>query len=79
MVLAIDPKIIWNDDAGLTAFKQRVAAVCERVRNAKKLDGVDEIFLPGERGDQIAARRINSDTIEIETNLFNDLCRMAGV
>jgi len=78
-VLAIDPKIIWADAAGLQAFKERVATVGRRVKNAAKLDGVAEIFLPGERGDRLAAERVAGDTIEIETNLYNDLCRMAGV
>ena len=78
-VLAIDPKIIWADDAGLATFKERVATVCGRVKSAKRIDGVDEIFLPGERGDRIAAQRTASDSIEIETNLYNALCEMAGL
>lgn len=78
-VLAIDPKVIWGDDAGLALFKDRVATVCKRVRSAKRLDGVDRIYLPGERGDETAQERRANDRIEIETNLYNDLCRMAGV
>ncbi len=78
-VLAIDPKIIWADDAGLAEFKDRVATVCGRVKSAEKLGGVEEIYLPGERGDRVAAERIAADSIEIETNLYNDLREMAGV
>ena len=78
-VLAIDPKIIWGDDDGLRAFKDRVATVCGRVKNAERLDGVEEIFLPGERGDRIATKRSSSDQIEVESNLYRDLCKMAGV
>ncbi len=78
-VLAIDPKIISCDGSGLDEFKNRAATVCGRVKAAKKLDGVDEILLPGEGGDRIAADRVATDSIEIETNLYNDLCRMAGV
>lgn len=78
-VLAIDPRIIWADDEGLEEFKERVATVCRRVKSAKKLEGVDEIHLPGERGDRVAASRIETDSIEIEANLYRDLRRMAGV
>jgi LDH2 family malate/lactate/ureidoglycolate dehydrogenase len=78
-VLAIDPKIIWGDDAGLERFRERVSTVCQRVKSAKKLPGVDEIFLPGERGDSVAANCLSTDTIEVEANLYKDLCRMAGV
>ncbi len=78
-VLAIDPKIIWADDAGLLEFKDRVGRVALRVKSAKKLAGVEEIYLPGERGDRVAAERIARDRIEIETNLYRDLRRMAGI
>lgn len=77
-VLAIDPRIIWGDDEGLEAFKERVATVCDRVKNAARLEGVDEILLPGEGGDRTAEQRVSSDSIEVETNLYSDLCRMAG-
>lgn len=75
-VLAIDPKIIWGDDSGLDSFKERVAIVCQRVKSAKKLPGVDEVFLPGEKGDRIAADCFSTDNISIEANLYNDLCKM---
>lgn len=77
-VLAIDPKIIWADDDGLNEFKNRVATVCDRVKNADRLEDVDEIFLPGERGDRTANERTSSDQIEVESNLYRDLCAMAG-
>ncbi|MDA1069136.1 MAG: Ldh family oxidoreductase [Verrucomicrobia bacterium] len=79
LVLAIDPKIIWGDDPGLEAFRERVNTVCQRVKSAKKLPGVEGILLPGERGDRVAANCVSADSIEIETNLYNELCRMAEV
>ena len=77
-VLAIDPKIIWGDDDGFGTFKDRVQTVCSRVKSAKILEGVEEIFLPGERGDQVAADCVASDSIELEANLWKDLQAMAG-
>ncbi len=78
-VLAIDPKIIWGDDAGLDAFRERVTTVCRRVKSAEKLPGVDEIYLPGERGDRVAANCIATDSIDIQSNLYEDLKKMAVV
>jgi L-2-hydroxycarboxylate dehydrogenase (NAD+) len=78
-VLAIDPKIIWGDEAGLDTFRERVNTVCHRVKSATKLPGVEEILLPGERGDRITADCLSNDSIEIEANLYKDLCSMAGV
>lgn len=44
-----------------------------RVQNAPRLPGVDEILLPGERGNRLAARRLSSGVIEIEPNLLSGL------
>ncbi len=44
-----------------------------RVRNAERLPGVDEILLPGERGNRLAASRLASGIIELEPNLLHSL------
>lgn len=76
-ILAIDPKIIWGDEPGLESFRERVDTVCQRVKSAKKLPDAGEILLPGERGDRVAANCVSADSIEIESNLYDDLCKMA--
>lgn len=45
----------------------------ERIKNAKKLPGVEEIILPGERGDKRYAKAIETGKVTIEANLYNSL------
>lgn len=47
--------------------------IVKRIKSAKKLDGVSEIMLPGERGNKLTKERLKSGTIEVEDNLFRQL------
>ena len=49
-----------------------------RVRNAPKQPGVEQITIPGERGDAVAAAVIASGSIPVESNLWNDLQKVAA-
>jgi LDH2 family malate/lactate/ureidoglycolate dehydrogenase len=43
------------------------------MKRAKTLDGVEEVMVPGERGDRIRSRVMEAGEIEIEDNLLNSL------
>jgi LDH2 family malate/lactate/ureidoglycolate dehydrogenase len=43
------------------------------IKQAKRLEGVEEVMVPGERGDKIRSKIIDSDKIEVEDNLLNSL------
>jgi LDH2 family malate/lactate/ureidoglycolate dehydrogenase len=43
------------------------------IKQAKKLEGVEEVMVPGERGDKIRSKILDSDEIEVEDNLLNSL------
>ena len=43
------------------------------IKQAKKLEGVEEVMVPGERGDRIRTEILDSDEIEVEDNLLNSL------
>src|SRR3990167_8500109 len=47
LVIAIDPELLTNKKQ----FKENVSVLIEKVKNTKKLPGVKEILIPGERGD----------------------------
>jgi LDH2 family malate/lactate/ureidoglycolate dehydrogenase len=49
------------------------------VKGTKKLPGVGEIFVPGERGARRARQHRESGMIEIEDNLLAELRKVAGV
>lgn len=69
LVLAIDPELL----GGLEVLKNGVDKMIEKVKATKKLPDVNEIFVPGEKGDAITKKVLNSGEIEIEENLYNEL------
>jgi LDH2 family malate/lactate/ureidoglycolate dehydrogenase len=69
LIMVIDPELF----AGTAEFVSGVDAMADRVRGARRLDGVDEILLPGERGDRATAAVSAQGHVEIEDNLFRQL------
>jgi L-2-hydroxycarboxylate dehydrogenase (NAD+) len=74
LVLAIDPDLFGDRDE----FISNVTTLVENVKATKKLPGIDEIFVPGERGNRHSARIKKSGTIDIEENLLEELRKVAG-
>jgi LDH2 family malate/lactate/ureidoglycolate dehydrogenase len=74
LVLAIDPDLFGDREA----FIHNVITLIERVKATKKLPGVQEIFVPGERGNRQSAEIQASGTIELEDNLLEELRKVAG-
>ena len=72
LIFAIDPKLLGNAN-----FEEEAAFVMNRVKNADKQPGVNEIYLPGERGDAIAAKNEAAGEIDVETNLWNNLKKLS--
>lgn len=73
LVCAIDPKLLGTED-----FESKARQVAQRVKNAEKLPGVEEILLPGERGSRSAQQHIKSGVLPVEQKLFNDLTKLAA-
>lgn len=69
LLLAVDPGILGDRDD----FIKNVTTLVERVKKTKKLPGVSEIFVPGERGNRKANQIMKSGKIEIEDNLLEEL------
>ena len=69
LILAIDPELLTE----LGGFREKVSQLVAKVKGSKKLPGVDDIFVPGERGDQLANERLQSGQMEIEDNLYLEL------
>ncbi len=74
LVLAIDPDLFGDREA----FIRNVSTLIEKVKATAKLPGVQEIFVPGERGNRQAAESRASGTIELEDNLLEELRKVAG-
>jgi LDH2 family malate/lactate/ureidoglycolate dehydrogenase len=74
LILAIDPDLLGDRDE----FISNVTTLIGEVKATAKLPGVDEIFVPGERGNRQVSRIRESGTIEIEDNLLEELKKVAG-
>ena len=69
VVIAIDPEAM----IGTQKFIEETTKMTEAIKRANKLEGVEEVLVPGERGDRIGSRVLESNEIEVEDNLLNSL------
>jgi len=69
VVIAINPGAL----VGTEYFIGETTKITKAMKNAKKLEGVEEIFVPGERGDKIRAEILKTGEIEVEANLLKEL------
>ena len=70
LVFAIDPTLLVDD---LAAFQAGVSDLMARLKERKRLPGVDELLVPGERGDQFYERVTAAGEIELEDGLWREL------
>ena len=83
LIIVIDPKIFGPVS---DHFTDRVCTMCDRVKNAKPLpvsspsesSSSSELFLPGERGDQVYKKTIESGVIELDNDIYKKLLEMKG-
>lgn len=69
VIIAINPAFL----AGTGRFIDEVTKMIDATKKAKKLPGVKEIYVPGERGDKIKAVILKSGEIEVEDNMLVEL------
>ena len=69
LIYVIDPSLLVDTET----FRSQVSQMVEKVKSTKKMPGVDEIYVPGERGNKLAEKRIQSGEIEVEDNLLKEL------
>ncbi len=74
VIIAIDPAAM----IGMDRFIQEVEKMKTAMKKAKKLKGVDEIMIPGERGDRIRAAILKAGEIDVEDNLLAELRKFVG-
>jgi len=69
LVLVLDPELLVDGDT----FEARTSQLIERVKAAKRLPGVDDIFIPGERGNRILEQVERTGEVEIDEALWSAL------
>ncbi|MEZ4600660.1 MAG: Ldh family oxidoreductase [Syntrophotaleaceae bacterium] len=73
LLFAIDPGLLGDREL----FLENVTRLVQRVKETRKLPGVTEIFVPGERGTALTRRHIAGGVIDIEDNLLAELRAVA--
>jgi LDH2 family malate/lactate/ureidoglycolate dehydrogenase len=74
LIFAIDPGLLGDRDE----FTANLARMMDKIKSTKRLPGVEDILVPGERGSRKARGCLESGEIEIEDNLLAELRKVAG-
>ncbi len=69
LIFAINPEIFLNK----SDFTQNVSDIVVKVKSARKIAGVEEIYVPGERGNRFKNAVEKTGMIEVEENLWKQL------
>ena len=74
LVFAIDPELLADD---LASFEVGVSDLLARIKKLKRLPGVDEILMPGERGDRTYESIVTAGEIELDEKIWIELQAVA--
>ncbi len=73
LVMALDPGLLVTKKE----FEENMVQLKNQVKKGRKLEGIKEIFLPGEKGDKLTEKNMKAGTIDIEENLLKELKKVA--
>jgi LDH2 family malate/lactate/ureidoglycolate dehydrogenase len=73
LVIAFDPELLVDAES----FKQEASDLIQRVKATLRLPGIDEVLVPGERGDRLMQAALESGSIEIDDALWQALLQAA--
>jgi len=74
LIFAIDPDLLGDREE----FLANVERIIAKVKSTKRLPGVEEILVPGERGSSMERVCLEKGEIEVEDNLLAELRKAAG-
>jgi LDH2 family malate/lactate/ureidoglycolate dehydrogenase len=74
LIFAIDPELLTDRQQLI----KNVSAMINKVKSTKKMPGVEEIFVPGEKENRLAKERQETGIIDVEDNLLTALRKVAG-
>ncbi|MHA1574757.1 MAG: Ldh family oxidoreductase [Alphaproteobacteria bacterium] len=57
-------------------FKESVSKLANEIKNSRKADGVDEIFLPGERSEKTKQENMRKDYLDIDKKIIGDIKKL---
>ncbi|MEN6487876.1 MAG: Ldh family oxidoreductase [Smithella sp.] len=74
LIFAIDPEILIDRNELI----ENVSAIVRKVKSTKKLQEVEEIFVPGEKENRMARERRETGLIDVEDNLLAALRKVSA-
>ena len=74
LIFAIDPELLIDRNELI----ENISAIIRKVKSTKKLPGVEEIFVPGEKENRLARERQNNGLIDVEDNLLAALRKISA-
>jgi L-2-hydroxycarboxylate dehydrogenase (NAD+) len=74
LMIALDPQLLGARDRMACGITEMVG----QVKSASPLPGVEEIAVPGELGDRRTRAVMDVGEIEVEDNLYEELCRVSA-
>ena len=75
LIFAIDPELLADE---LVGFRSGVSELIGRVKALKRLPGIEEIPVPGERGDKYHERVMAAGEIELDDKVWLELNAVAN-
>jgi LDH2 family malate/lactate/ureidoglycolate dehydrogenase len=69
LFIAFNP-IIFQDIAN---FKNNVFDLCKKIKKSRKMDWIDEIFIPWDKSEKTKQKNLKKDYIKINEEIFNEL------
>jgi len=69
MFIIIDPSKFTT----IENFKERNTELVQKIKNSRKAEGVDEIFLPGEQSERIKEENIKKGYLEIDDKIVEEI------
>lgn len=72
LILCLDPGLFVDR----RVFAAEVSEFITRAKSTKLLPGVDEVMLPGERGDRLAAANRATGSVQVDEAVFNALAEV---
>ena len=57
----------------INQFKKEVSELITNIKSSRKAEGVEEIFIPGERSEKIKQENLKKDYLEIDDKIIEDI------
>ena len=72
LFIFFDPRTFTN----LNEFKSEVSELADNIKNSRKAEGINEIFIPGEKSEVTKKNSLKNDYLDIDEKIINDIKKL---